>query len=476
MSEQKFKKKTQPLLFISRHRKLIALVFFAFITFVAVRHQIVGGGPTGSPSLCSYCPVGGIASLYSYVTDGTMLHRIHQSSLIILIALLVLTLFSRRGFCGWICPFGTLQEWLAWVGVKLFRRKIEPPAWLDRWLRYVKYVVLLWLIAGSWYLGTLVFRDYDPYLAFNSFGLEMDELPVAYAVLGVVLVGSLFVERFWCRYLCPLGAFLAIFGKLGFMVITHEEKDCSNCSLAIKRCPVGIDPNAETEIRSAECIQCMECVAVCPVHNAMHIEIFGHRLRPRTVGISIVASFLIVIGAAQITGNWETKGGRAGMDRDVHEIGAAAIRGWMTLEDIRDFYGFDEQKLRLLLGIPSSILMETQLRTFEQEEYEGVPDPEEIRDILEDYQPVGKPSELSVGQQGKGGGPGASGLGGQEDGRPFIRGNTTIQEALDMSGKTLEQFEKDWGIDVELQTTIRDVTEKLDVEMWDLRDYFGQKR
>ena len=326
------------MLFMSRHRKLIALLFFAFITVVAVRHQIVGGGPNGSPSICSYCPVGAISSFWAYMEDGTMLHRVHSSSFVLLTALIILTLFARRAFCGWICPFGILQEWVAWLGRKIFGRKIEPPAWLDHWLRYLKYIVLVVIVAASWYLGTLVFRDYDPYLAFNHFGLGFSELPIAYIVLAVTLVGSLVVERFWCRYACPLGAFTAILGKLGLMVITHEEQTCINCNLSQKRCPVGIDPNAEKEIRSAECIQCMECVAVCPVHNAIHVEILGKRMRPITVGLSIIAAFMIVIGASQVMGWWHPSADAERMNAEVGRLGADAIRGWMTLEDLQSFY------------------------------------------------------------------------------------------------------------------------------------------
>ena len=242
MNTEKSKLERQPLLFLSKHRKLIAFAFFALASGIAIRHVVVGGGPAGSSDLCAYCPMGAIASLYVYLVHGQFLHRIHPTSFVVLGAVILVTLLSRRAFCGWICPFGTLQEWVARLGKKLFRRRIEPPAWLDRNLRYLKYVVLLLVVGGSWYVGTLVFRRYDPYLALYEFGESLSDTWPGYVILAVVLLGALFVERFWCRYACPLGAFLGLLSKVGIMKITHEEGTCTSCNAGIRRCPVGIDP------------------------------------------------------------------------------------------------------------------------------------------------------------------------------------------------------------------------------------------
>jgi ferredoxin len=267
---------------------------------------------------------------------------------------------------------------------------------------------------------------------------------------------------------------LAVFGKLGFMTITHERTTCIDCKIGEKNCPIGIDPNAETAITSAECIQCMECVAACPVHKAIHVEVAGHRLKPVTIGMSIVASFLIVIGVAQLLGYWQTKGDRARMTRDVETMGAEAIRGWMTLEDVRGLYGMEPQQFRELLGLPPDLDLDTQLRELEGSGDESLPDPERIREILSDYQPV--QAGIGGGQtEGRGEGSGR-GPGGGAEGRPFIRGNTTLREALEMSGKTLEDFRKDWKIEAVPDARMRDLADQLHTEMWDLREYFGQRR
>jgi hypothetical protein len=83
----------------------------------------------------------------------------------------------------------------------------------------------------SFYLGDLVFRNYDPYSALMHLGNEFEEKIIAYLLLFIFLISALFSKSWWCRYFCPLGAFFAIFKKIGFLKIKREESSCINCSL-----------------------------------------------------------------------------------------------------------------------------------------------------------------------------------------------------------------------------------------------------
>jgi len=195
--------------------------FFLFLLHVAYDHQAKGGGPRGTPSVKAYCPFGGIESLYQFLTTGGFIRRIEPSAMIMLADLVLLTLAFGRGFCGWIGPFGSIQEWLGLLGKRIFRKKFNPAGAWDRVLRYLKYVILAVIIALTWHMGTLLFRDYDPFLAFLHLGKGIDELPWAYAALGLVLIGSLYIERFFCKYACPLGAVLGILGRVG---LTKEQR------------------------------------------------------------------------------------------------------------------------------------------------------------------------------------------------------------------------------------------------------------
>ncbi len=198
-------------------RRLVQFAFAAFIAYVTIIHVAAGdsaGNITASPE--AYCPFGGLETLYKYITSGgSYVAHTHLSNLVVAIAVLLTALLLRSAFCGWICPLGFIQDRLhsfsAWlqkrfVPVRKFFRSLArkgQPVWafLDKYLRFLKYGVLVWAVTGAALYGVMVFRDYDPWSALINIA-EWTFTP-GLVVLGLTLVGSLFVERPWCRYACP---------------------------------------------------------------------------------------------------------------------------------------------------------------------------------------------------------------------------------------------------------------------------------
>jgi polyferredoxin len=266
-------------------RRLSQLGFVGFILFVVVRHRIVGeGGPIVTPSAEAFCPFGGVETLYRFITSGgkTVPHT-HLSNVVILLAVLATALVARGGFCGWICPFGTLQEWLRSLGRLILRERasvrqgrsywgVRLPAGLtaalgrvDRVLVYARYGVLIWIIWATAQAGYMVFRDYDPYAALLSLG---EELAIGGAIiLGLTAVLSLVVARPWCRYLCPLGATISIASKLSPVAIARTSTSCTACNLCTVSCPLNINVSTAERITDARCIGCHVCLNGCPQHG-----------------------------------------------------------------------------------------------------------------------------------------------------------------------------------------------------------------
>ena len=268
-------------------RRITQLAFAGYITFLIIQHILVGeNGATVTASAEAYCPFGGLETLYRYITgDGTFIAHTHLSNLVLLIAVLGVALLLRSAFCGWICPLGFLQDLVANLrkvltrhipglrrGLTRINQSGHRLAFLDRYLRYVKYVVLVWAVAGSAYYGYMVFRDYDPWATLLNVA-EFSFTP-GVIVLGVTLLASFFVERPWCRYACPLGAVSGLFGKLSPVYLKREESACTSCAICTKACPMGLDVHTSTTIRSADCITCLECVEVCPRNGALEVK-FG---------------------------------------------------------------------------------------------------------------------------------------------------------------------------------------------------------
>jgi polyferredoxin len=253
-------------------RKLVQWFFFLLIALISINHTLVanGGGIPflSSASLHAVCPFGGVETLYTFIASGLYVKKIHSASLALAGIVMLLSIFFGPVFCGWVCPLGTVQEWVGKLGKKLFRRRYNHfvPARLDQYLRYLRYGVLLWVLYVTATSGVLVFEAYDPYYAlFNFWSTEVAW--TALLILGLVLIGSVFVERPWCKYACPYGAVLGITNLFRVFSIKRSTTTCKADGACSIMCPMNIEVDSKTTVHDHQCISCMECTseAVCPV-------------------------------------------------------------------------------------------------------------------------------------------------------------------------------------------------------------------
>jgi len=222
-----------------------------------------------SASLHSLCPFGGVVTIYQYATVGTFVQKIHESAFVLMVIGFVLAILFGPVFCGWVCPLGTIQEWVAKWGKKLFRRRFVPTR-IDNLLRYIRYLVLAWVVYVTATSGTLIFADYDPYFAlFNFWSGEVAW--TALAILGLTLVLSLFIERPWCKYACPYGAVLGISNLFRVFKIKRVESTCKADGACSIMCPMNIPVDSIKTVRDHQCISCLECTseALCPVASTV---------------------------------------------------------------------------------------------------------------------------------------------------------------------------------------------------------------
>ncbi|NEN76235.1 regulatory protein NosR [Pelistega sp. NLN82] len=169
-------------------------------------------------------------------------------------------LFWNRGaFCGWLCPFGSLQELLNQLARKIGIKQIKVPYTVQTRLAALKYVIFMGLFGVSLYSLGLAEKlaEVEPFKTAIILKFVREWWFVLFAVTLLVL--GLFIERFYCRYLCPLGAALAIPAKLRVFDWLRRYKMCGDpCQRCANDCPVqAIHPTGE--IDANECIQCLNC-------------------------------------------------------------------------------------------------------------------------------------------------------------------------------------------------------------------------
>ena len=266
-------------------RRLIQTYFLLFIAVLVVRHSAAGEGSGTIASAEAYCPLGGLETLWRYLSSGgrTIPHT-HLSNLVMLVAVLVTGFLLRSAFCGWVCPLGFIQELVSslsrflqkrFVPLRKAMRQLREQSTgaqeLDRVLRYFKYIVLLWVVGGAAYYGYMVFRNYDPWAALINI-LEF-HYSHGLMVLILTLVASFFIERPWCRYACPLGAISSLIGKFSPTYLKRNGDNCTACKVCTKSCPMGLEVHTAEKITSADCITCLECVGACPRNGALEVKV-----------------------------------------------------------------------------------------------------------------------------------------------------------------------------------------------------------
>ncbi len=201
------------------------------------------------------------------VYAGLMILGIMSKSITIMMVLMGSALLGGAFYCGWFCPFGAVQEWLAKTARFLNIPRLRVPEKIEKWLRFTRYILLGLSIGGFAFVLFLL----SPYGSF--FGLMMSNVvyisTIAWILLGVFFILSLFIDRPFCRYFCSEGARYGIVSLARIFTIRRDEERCVSCKICDNSCPVQVSVSNKRNVRNSQCINCFECIAVCPVENTL---------------------------------------------------------------------------------------------------------------------------------------------------------------------------------------------------------------
>ena len=339
-------------------------IVLAGMTLLVTAHQ-TGRGSGRWTGVDFLCPFGGLETFYSLLTGDGFLKHTAASSVILLAGMLLMALIWRRSFCGNLCPLGTLQGIFGAAGRRLLRRRLVVPRGVDRVARYLKYAVLAWFALWTWQAAELVLRPYDPWVAWAH--LTSADLLSTYLigliVLVVSLAGSLAYDRFFCKYLCPAGALLALLSRFSVLGIRRDPGACIDCGRCDKACMMNIDVATADVVTSAECISCNECVNACPVKGALQVETPGGRRATALAATGVVVAVMIaVVGVTTLAGSFDWR--QPGLAEAMAQTGAASggtfdpmlIKGYMSLQEIGDATGVPGEELSAVFGVPAEEL------------------------------------------------------------------------------------------------------------------------
>lgn len=288
----------------------------------------------------AYCPMGGLQALATYLANGSLPCSMTSLQIMMGAVLLASVMLLSKLFCGYICPVGTIQDLIVKFRTKIRMKsiKIGNGSVADKALRIVKYVILFWVFYMTVEASELFCKNIDPYYAIAT-GFQ-GELTLWMSIVSVCLLilGSLAVDMFWCRYLCPLGAIsnsfkfwawilglfaiyfvadilgadipwfylLGAFCLLGYLLeifnsrpslqilhVTKNEIPCNKCGVCVRKCPYHIDLRSfhNGKVNHVDCTLCGECIASC--HNSALT--FGTSKPTRSKAWRAVPPVLVII-------------------------------------------------------------------------------------------------------------------------------------------------------------------------------------
>ena len=259
-----------------------------------------------------YCPMGGLQAFATYLANNSLPCSMSMVQIAMGFALIAAVVLFSKLFCAYICPVGTVQDLIskARKAMKIKGIKIENGSVADKALRVVKYGLVFWIFYMTVNASELFCKNLDPYYAIATGFKGEITLWMSIVSISVILLGSFFINMFWCRYLCPLGAIsnslkfwiwigvlfgvyfvadvlganipwavlLGAFCIVGYLLeifhakpkfqllhVTKNDAVCNNCGLCMKNCPYNIDIKSfhNGKVNHVDCNLCGECVASC---------------------------------------------------------------------------------------------------------------------------------------------------------------------------------------------------------------------
>ncbi|MEW6322462.1 MAG: 4Fe-4S binding protein [Acidobacteriota bacterium] len=282
--------------------------------YVWVRHFETGGASPYVPrpaGVEGWLPIASLMNL-KYTTLTGLVPDVHPAGMFLLVAFLAISFAFRKAFCSWLCPIGTISEWLWQGGESLFGRTWRLPRWADIPLRSLKYVLLFLFV---WVVARMSVADLRAFLG-SPYGLVADVKMLDFfrapgnltiAVCSALVLLSVVTKNFWCRYLCPYGALMGLVSVVSPLRITRDPVTCIDCAKCAKACPSLVPVDQLLTVKTPECVGCLSCVTVCPVEDALEMRTIPARRRvPALVILSGTAAiFLLVVGFAKGMGYWE---------------------------------------------------------------------------------------------------------------------------------------------------------------------------
>ncbi|ADY72921.1 4Fe-4S ferredoxin iron-sulfur binding domain protein [Desulfurobacterium thermolithotrophum DSM 11699] len=308
---------------IQKLRFIVQTAFFLLIAYGIYKYYLfVFYGSNRPDFLDAFLPIVGVYDIIMKIRTG-ITDPFHPAAMPIMLAVILITFILGKGFCSWICPVGTLLDYITWLRNKLlFIKKIDNVGsklknWkyffaLDIPLRSLKYLILGWFLYNILLIPaqmmSMMAQNISAAADIELFKFWIDlfhgKENLFAAILVLILIFSFIIPRFWCKYLCPLGAFYGIFNLFSLTHLRRSPKTCTQCKQC-SNCLIGLTPYKTVEFNNSECVMCLQCKSKC-THDAMKLQILGRNVPLWIYPFALIGVFIGIIGLFMAAGIWHS--------------------------------------------------------------------------------------------------------------------------------------------------------------------------
>jgi len=319
------------------YRLFFQLAIFGLLAYMGIRFFT---DKNYFPDFEAYCPFGGVQALSSYFVNNSLACSMTSAQIVMGLMLIVVIIIVSKLFCSFICPLGSVSEWIGKLGEK-YKIRYTVTGITDKILRSLKYVLLFITVYFTVTSSELFCKKFDPYYAVAT-GFDSD-VSIIMAISAIILLvfGSFYIRLFWCKYICPLGALSNVFRfsllfigttliyvlilwlgvNISFvwllallcivsyilellsienkvfplLKITRNPDTCTSCNLCTKTCPQAIDVATQETVKHVDCNMCGDCIQVCPEKGTLAINKKGKKWLPALI-LLILITIGIIIG------------------------------------------------------------------------------------------------------------------------------------------------------------------------------------